>query len=238
MARKSRSQRIIPNQPNHLIVRGNNRRRLFSYMRERMTYLRLLGRALEEYRCQLHAMCLMLNHVHLLLTPATVEGASRLAKRVNQRYAQIRNQERGGSGKLFEQSFESVPIEDDAHLAHAVMYIDANPHRAGCRDAWTYDWSTYALHAGDPGAARIPGDLITLDPWYRSLGGSPRERAETYREAFRAYLSMASELDEPIWEPQGIARGRLLRPDGTSAAEPGDFYVWSETANDDDGLKR
>lgn len=223
MSKKTRSQRIVPEHPNHLVVRANNRRRLFSYPRERHGYLRLLDRSLEKTGCALHAICLMGNHVHLLLTPPTVEAASSCMKRVNQRYAQMRNATRGGSGKLFEQSFESAPIEDARHLAFAVMYIDANPHRAFMLDPWNYQWSSYAAHAGAPQSAKIPADMLTPDTWYRSLGNTAAERAKEYRRLFAGYVTGHA---KPPHGDDGTAQHRpakcsrrMLRPDGSSAAE-------------------
>ena len=150
MARRLRSQVIVAQQPNHIVSRGNNRRRLFSYPRERLCYIRLLFGALAAHSCTIQAICLMVNHIHLLLTPPTVEAASACMKRVNQRFAQIRNSERQGSGKLFEKRFFSAPIKNEKHLALTVMYIEANPYRAALRDSSNYPWSSRAIHSGVP----------------------------------------------------------------------------------------
>ena len=48
MPRKLRPHRILAGHPNHLIVRGNNRRRLFCYPTERLAYVRLLAGALPQ----------------------------------------------------------------------------------------------------------------------------------------------------------------------------------------------
>ena len=131
MARKSRHQRILPAQPNHAIARGNNRRTLFSYPRERRTFLRILREQVQKTDCALHAICLMTNHIHLLITPPTVEAMSFCMKITLQRHAQRRNTNRGASGKLFEQRFDSEPVTDTRQLAATQMYIEANPIRAG-----------------------------------------------------------------------------------------------------------
>lgn len=132
-------------------------------------------------------------------------------KRTNQRYAQVRNKARKSSGKLFEQSFESEPIESEEHLASCVLYINANPHRAQIRACSTYRWSTHALHSGkkDP----CIGTMITFDAWYLALGRTHRERAAEYRQRFEDYLRSG---------PNGGSRNapgkRPRRPDGSSAS--------------------
>lgn len=234
MTRKPRVLRLAPGLPNHLLIRGNNRRRLFSYPHERLTYIRLLERALVRHQCALHAICLMDNHVHLLATPPTIEAASRCMQQVNQRYAQKRNTRRGGSGKLFEQSFESKPVYTAQQLAHTVMYIDANPFRAGIANAESYAWSSLGYHLGDCRAAKVKGDLIEPDAWYLSLGASATARAQQYRQLFGRYLEAdSSGARRPEREPNAPYVRRLLRPDGSSAAEPNSKRAYGLAMSDD-----
>jgi putative transposase len=218
---------LQPDQPNHIVTRGNNRRRLFSYPRDYQIFLWLLVRALERTECALHALCVMANHVHLLLTPPSVEAGSLCMKLVNQAYAQRRNVARRGSGKLFEQRFWSKPIESERHLAVATAYIDANPVRAGIvTDAADYRWSGYRALAGRPAPdlAQVP---LTPSHWYDRLGASAAERTAAYRAVFAAYLAegvrpeYADELDAIEARSVEVYTRRLRRPNGTRAAEPG-----------------
>jgi len=209
-------------QPNHIVCRGNNRRRLFSFPRDYLSYLRLLSAALERHECLLHGLCLMTNHVHLLLTPPTIEATSKAMQQVNQRYAQLHNHKRKGSGKLFEQSFESDPVESERHLAFCVLYIDANPHSAAMRNRNRYPWSTHAMHLGRPGAARIPPSMIVHDAWYHGLGSCPTERAEAYERCFQEYRASGGDPEfrarAERMEPPETGESRLERPDRSSAA--------------------
>lgn len=208
-------------QPNHLVCRGNNKRCLFSYHHDRHTYLRLLAAALKQFDCRLHAVCLMRNHIHLLLTPPSVDSASACMKRVNQRYAQIRNQRRGGSGKLFEQRFFSDPIKDDRHLAFCTLYINANPYRANLPNYQNYLWSTQALHLGRSDKARIPSGLVTFSEWYLGLGKSSEERAWEYGRCFENYLLGLADPDYQlrVSKLEPATQRAPKRPDGSRASE-------------------
>jgi putative transposase len=219
MARKTREEQLVPGCPNHLILRGNNRRRMFSYPRDYRTFIRLLDFANLKTGCELHALCLMPNHVHQLTTPPTVEAASECVASFAQRYAQIRNANRSGSGKLFEERFRSKPIADDAHLMAATMYIEANPIRAGLvRSAAEYRWSTYALHAGVDRNSLL-ASMWTPSSWYLSLGASSSEREGAYRELFADYVARPPADDDPFDYLDVPYRRRLLRPNGSRAAE-------------------
>jgi putative transposase len=169
----------------------------------------------------------MPNHVHDLTVPPTVEALSGCVKRVAQRYAQLRNAKRGGTGKLFEERFDSKPIANEHHLIAATVYIEANPLRAGiARNALDYPWSTYALHAGEPNRSAIPRSLWTPSPWYLSLGSSAGKRASVYRELFDAYVAKddfrefeyLAHLDESPYQVR-VNQGRVRRPNGSRAAE-------------------
>jgi putative transposase len=218
--RKTRDDSIIPDWPNHLVMRGNNRRRLFSYPRDYQRFLRYLEGANQKTGCITHALCLLPNHVHNTTTPPSVDAISACVKGYAQRYAQVRNLMKAASGKLFEQRFRSEPIADEAHLMNATMYIDANPIRAGLvNKAEDYPWSTYAFHAGISDRSSIPRSIWTPSDWYLSLGRSTRSRGKAYRELFEAYLAKPRDeedrwayLDEPY-------KRRLLRPDGSRASE-------------------
>ncbi len=76
MARLSRF--VLPGHPQHLIVRGNNRDPIFNADEDYHFYLDKLHDAAKKYQCDIHAYVLMTNHVHLLVTPHTEQGISKM----------------------------------------------------------------------------------------------------------------------------------------------------------------
>ena len=64
--------------PQHVTQRGNNRQAYFFKGDDRQIYLELLHEAAIRRVRSVHAYVLMTNHVHLLLTPDTADGVSRL----------------------------------------------------------------------------------------------------------------------------------------------------------------
>src|SRR5690348_13876250 len=116
---------IVPDHPHHVILRGNNRRRLFSYPNDYFAFVRYLGDALEKHGGLLHALTLMTNHIHMLLTPG--ESLPKLVHSMSMRHAQRRNRQRDSSGKLFEERYHSFPILGEGQLALTTAYIENNP---------------------------------------------------------------------------------------------------------------
>jgi putative transposase len=226
----SRQARIVvpdvPDYPHHLVLRANNRRRLFSYPSDYLGFLRYLEEALERTDVVLHALTLMTNHVHMIVRAPGVDVMARFVKLTAQRYAQRRNRERTASGKLFEARYWSDPIVDDEQLAVVTYYSDVNALRAGLvDDPADHRWSTYAIHAGQPERSSIPMDLWTPSPWYLALASTAKVRASRYRERVSYYLERHTQPKRmtAIRAAEALSASaygrRLERPDGTQAKE-------------------
>ena len=69
---------VIPGQAQHIIQRGNNRDVIFVAEEDYRFYLAKLADACRKFQCDLHAYVLMTNHVHLLITPSTKNGISKV----------------------------------------------------------------------------------------------------------------------------------------------------------------
>jgi len=217
--------------PHHVTLRGNNRRRLFSYASDYRRFLWDLMRAQRLWSCTVHAVALMTNHVHLIVRPPDDRALSRFVKSFAQRYAQLRNQRRQSSGRLFDERFWSRPILNERQLAITTSYVELNPVRAGMVESPSEArWTTYALHAGRPECSDIPPGLWTPSEWYLALGRDPKERAAAY-SAWCAECQARGERPEEVDRIAVLEAAsaeysqRLLRPDGSSAREPQMFYV-------------
>jgi putative transposase len=214
---------VLAGMPHHVTLRGNNRRRLFSYPKDYRRFVSFLARALLTTRVRVHAATLMPNHVHLVVTPNDVAALPRFVQQLSQRYAQDRNKRTGGSGKLFEQRYFSRPILDERQLAVTVAYVELNPVRAGIVSSPAdYRWSTYPCHASDQ-RGEIPASLCAPTDWYLELGTTDEDRRNHYAAFVAGCRSRderpveASELEIRAAMTTLASRRRLERPDGSSA---------------------
>ena len=188
MSRRPRLQ--IADVPLHIIQRGINRADCFFSRRDGRVYLEELGEACEANLVSLHAYCLMTNHVHLLLTPATEEGPSRMMKRLGERYVRYINRTRNRTGTLWEGRFRSCPVESDAYLLTCSRYIELNPCRAGIvAEPFAYSWSSHRANAHG-----VANPLLKPHSLYLTLGATPAERQNAYRAMFEIPIPPA-EID-------------------------------------------
>lgn len=160
----------------HIVQRGHNRAGCFRRDSDYLLYLLHLGELSEKHGCELHAYCLMTNHVHLLLTPSTPQACTSLMRDLGQRYVQYFNRRYSRSGTLWESRFRSFIAESARYVLACYRYIELNPVDAGMvRKPGDYPWSSYPVNAG------LREDrLVTPHPEYVAMGSDTRARQTSY----------------------------------------------------------
>ena len=180
-----RSRMYLPGYTYHVVQRGNNREACFFEVENYHKYLQLMQEVLPRYGNQLHAYCLMTNHVHLLLTPEESSSISNLLKVVCSRYASYMNRKYHRTGTLWEGRHKASAVDAEGYLLKCYRYIELNPV-AACmvRRPEEYRWSSY--HANAWGDA---DELLKAHSVYQSLAVSIERRCYRYRELFSEALS-------------------------------------------------
>ncbi len=183
MARLSRF--VIPGQPHHVIQRGNNRDVIFAQDADYHFYLEKLKDACKKFDCALHAYVLMSNHVHLLITPHSEDGISKVMQSIGRNYVQYFNYNYHRTGTLWEGRYKSTLIDSLGYLLTCYRYIELNPVRAHLANHPSeYPWSSYHYNAlGEENA------LITPHLLYKRLGKTTEERQKSYRQLFRSRIA-------------------------------------------------
>lgn len=178
MARRPRL--ILPGVAVHLIQRGHNREACFRETSDYFVYLMHLRELASDLDCEVHAYCLMTNHIHLLLTPTASDGCTSLMRNLGQRYAQYFNRHHGRSGAIWEGRFRSCITESARYVLACYRYIELNPVRAGMVSAPSaYRWSSHPANTGV-----VADSLITPHPEFMALGQTSAARKTAYLQLF------------------------------------------------------
>lgn len=182
MARLSRL--CLPGIPQHIIQRGTNRQACFASEEDFAAYSHWLAEGAHKYDVAIHAWVLMTNHVHLLVTPQTPEGVSRMMQTLGRHYVRYFNHTYRRTGTLWEGRFKSCVVNAEEYLLICQRYIELNPVRAGMvTSPDNYIWSSY--RANGLGQAL---KLWTPHWAYKRLGKTVEERAKAYRALFAGHL--------------------------------------------------
>jgi putative transposase len=134
--------------PHHVTQRGNRQERVFFRDSDRFAYLTWLREFATRYGADVVAYCLMDNHVHLIVVPATEHALEQVIGPLHSKYARRVNRLKSWKGHLWQGRYFSSPL-DDAYLWAAVRYVERNPVRAGLvAKAEDYPWSSAQAHCG------------------------------------------------------------------------------------------
>ena len=175
---------VIPGQPQHVIVRGNNREPIFYQEADYYFYLEKLKAAALQHELDIHAYVLMTNHVHLLVTPQQDRSISKAMQMIGRYYVQYFNHVHDRTGTLWEGRYKATLIDSERYLLTCMRYIELNPVRADMVDHPSeYPWSSYLSNA-----AGKTNDLLTPHREYKRMDRSAEKRQQRYRALFRAQV--------------------------------------------------
>ncbi len=146
----------------HVMLRGADRRIIFSDDEDCRKFLETMQRAKRESGFQLFAYCLMGNHVHILLKEEK-EPLEVIFKRIGSTYVSYDNWKYQLHGHLFQDRFRSAAVEDDAYFLDVLRYICQNPVKAGlCEKMFDYPWLGCSEITKDDALLDGFGDLTDL----------------------------------------------------------------------------
>lgn len=175
----------LPGYPQHVIVRGNNRARIFHREDDYDFYLEKLKQACDRNGCDVHAYVLMTNHVHMLVTPQRKQTIGKALQMLGRYYVQYFNRSYQRTGTLWEGRYKATLVDSERYLLTCYRYIELNPIRAGgmAEHPSQYPWSSYPCNA--LGQA---DEVVVPHPEYLALGKDAEARQQAYRALFKNHI--------------------------------------------------
>lgn len=137
----------------HVILRGNNKQIIFESSTDAKAFMTIARKGAPSYDIEILCVCLMSNHVHMLLRDRSLDlqGLSAFMRYVTSGYVRIFNKKHNHLGHVFQGRFFSEPVLTEHYYMNAFRYILKNPEKAGIAAYNTYPWSTYrSFSQNDP----------------------------------------------------------------------------------------
>lgn len=174
---------IVPGQPQHVILRGNNRQAIFAAETDYEFFRDCLVEAAQRFGLAVHAYVWMTNHVHLLATPTDAASLPKTLQSTGRRYVQHFNFAYRRSGTLWEGRYRATIIDSERYLLTCMRYVEENPVRARMvKHPGNYRWSSFRANA--LGKSGFDADWLMPHPLYEGLGPDPESRRHAYRRLF------------------------------------------------------
>jgi putative transposase len=139
----------------HVVLRGINRQIIFEDDEDYQKLLETLKECEEKGGCEIHAYCLMSNHIHLLLKEGK-EDLGIVFRRLGATYVYWYNWKYSRRGHLFQDRYKSEVVESDSYFLTVLRYIHQNPLKAGMvNNIADYPWSSCGEYIGKAGICNI-----------------------------------------------------------------------------------
>lgn len=145
----TRSTAFAQNEHYHVYNRGNSKQNIFRHHSDYQRFFNLLYLAnttvnintrnilrnknevfsveLGNKLVNVHAVCLMPNHYHLLLSPLTDKGISTFMLKLGTGYSMYFNTKYERTGSLFEGRYQAKHADNDEYVKYLFSYIHLNP---------------------------------------------------------------------------------------------------------------
>lgn len=131
----------------HMLNRANLRATIFEKDADYLAFENVLDEALERFKVELFAYCLMPNHYHLLVRPGLDGEMGRFGHYIGLTHTQRyhAHYKTTGMGHLYQGRFKSFPVQSDEHFLTVARYVERNAYAAKqCRRP--EDWEFGSLH--------------------------------------------------------------------------------------------
>lgn len=166
----------------HLVsLYGHSDQPVFIDDEDRQQFLAALRESALLQKVAVHAYVLLVDHVHLLLTPSTDNGLGTLMQGLGRRYGAGFNRRHGRRGSLWAGRFRATVVQPGAWALDAMLFIDHHPVHTGLvAAAQDHAWSSARHRLGGLRDGLVSGLITDGDAWWQ-LGNTPFEREAAYR---------------------------------------------------------
>lgn len=176
-----------------MVTRGNNGESIVRDAVDQALFREELSRVAGKYRWEVWAWCLLSNHYHLVLRTPEL-GLSEGMQELNGNHARRMNRRHDRTGHLVRNRFFGIPLETEAHMFAALVYVARNPLEAGlCKSAADWHDSSYRATVGLDPAPR----WLAVDHVLSLFGKDSREAIAAYRDIVHTgHLSVSDTIGE------------------------------------------
>jgi len=169
----------------------------------------VLEKAKQKYPFRLYGVCLMANHIHLLLKPQDANQLPKLMHWVGWYASMALNRLSGRCGHFWEARYYATPIapEDHQRALNTLRYIHANPKAAGVRKGFYDPYSNYGHYS------RLETDGISdWHPAFLQLSPTLTGCSKRYERFCKTYRCKSKPIKIRQWGSKLIALLKSTTP--------------------------
>jgi putative transposase len=171
---------------------------IFHGPRDYLAFIKLMALAQERINLPIMAMCLMPNHIHLVVRPEQKDGIGKWLHWLCTTHARHHHLKHSTIGRLWQGRFKAFLVQDDHYLLTLMRYVERNALRKNLVER-AEDWPWGSLHW------RVTNrELLSLTPpplklpvGWKDWVNLPQTQAEL--EAIRTSVNRQRPFGDPAW---------------------------------------
>lgn len=125
--KRVRRRRFVEDEYHHIYQRTIHKFNIFYDVQDYLVYFTIFSMAVRQYGISVLGLCLMYDHVHMLLSADTKVAMSEFVRQVTSMFVREQNNDVGRKGSLFQARFGSAPKKGLKLLRTAISYLYNNP---------------------------------------------------------------------------------------------------------------
>lgn len=155
---KYKKRRFVPHECMHIYQRTVNGFNIFYDREDFIVFYTIFSVLARFYKVKVLTLCLMLDHIHTLLSSDSLKQVSDFVRHYTSLFAMEFNHSVGRNGMLFHKSFGSAPKVGDKKIRSTIVYIGNNPvEKKLVSTAEEYRWNFLAyMIDSNPFSTPIP----------------------------------------------------------------------------------
>lgn len=152
-----KDRKFIEGEHLHVYQRTAKRHNIFYCDADYLVYFTIFCIWASRLKIHVLGLCMMIDHLHMLIQGRTKETASRFISTVTKIFMHEYNSAIGRCGSLFEKRFGSAPKEGRKKLVTAIVYLGNNPvEKKLCMKAEQHKWNFIAyVSSANPFSEKI-----------------------------------------------------------------------------------
>jgi putative transposase len=196
MARAPRT--ITANECYHVINRGNQKARLFHTAADYAAFTGYMKEAQERLDLPLLAVCLMPNHVHLVVRPRRDADIAAWTSWLFTTHVRRHHRNYGTTGRLWQGRYKACLIQQDHHLLTVLRYVERNALAGKLVErAQDWPWGSLNWRGSQCAPLALTTAPIDLPGWWSEFVNQPMTSAEL--TAVRESVYRQRPFGSPEW---------------------------------------
>jgi putative transposase len=182
----------------HVLNRANRRAVVFHEPADYTSFVNLIVKAQLRLPMPIFAVCLMPNHVHLVVRPQDNAALSRWMQWLFTTHARHYHEKYGTSGHVWQGRYKHCPVQDDHYLLTLLRYVERNALRAKLvarAEDWRWGSLCWRNTANAPLSLEPPP--LALPGWWTDFVNQPMTAAEL--DAIRTSVNRQRPYGDPEW---------------------------------------